>query len=202
MRKKDIDASGSTVSKSKEFRIDKSTLLRELTADDADRLYAVIDENRTHLREWLPWVDRQQGVNDTLEFIEGTRKENQDGVALTLGIEYMGNVVGVIGFHEFDTENRQSSMGYWISACNQGKGIITKSCRKLIDYAFSDLKLNRVVMRIARDNVRSRKVAERNGLSQEGMFRQSEWLYDRYVDHVIYAIVVGDRVSQTCADQC
>ena len=196
-----MDASASAISKSKEFEVDRSTRLRELRGDDASRLYAVIDSNRTHLREWLPWVDGQRGANDSLEFIERTRKENQDGVALTLGIEHMGDIVGVIGFHEFDYENRQSSMGYWISACNQGKGIVTKSCNKLIEYAFGDLKLNRVVMKIASDNIRSRKVAERNGLVQEGTCGQSEWLYDRHVDHVIYAIVAGDWVSQAGRDQ-
>ena len=164
--------------KSKEFRIDASTRLRELISEDAGSLYALVDSNRKYLRQWLPWVDRQQGPQDSRKFIEGTRNDNRAGVALTLGIEHLGDIVGVIGFHEFDDDNRQTSMGFWISSSHQGKGIVSSSCARLIEYAFTDLGLNRVVMKIAEYNVPSRRLAERIGLAYEGTCKQSEWLYD------------------------
>ena len=173
--------------RSKEFRIDASTRLRELTSEDADSLYALVDSNRKYLRQWLPWVDKQQGPDDSGQFIESARNDNQAGVALTLGIEHQGDIVGVIAFHEFDNENRQTSMGFWISSSHQGKGIVSSSCATLIEYAFTDLGLNRVVMKIAEGNVQSRRVAERNGLVYEGTSRQSEWLYDHFVNQAIYA---------------
>ncbi|MCY4476941.1 MAG: hypothetical protein OXC70_02980, partial [Gammaproteobacteria bacterium] len=58
-------------SRLKEFKIDASTLLRELTGEDAGSLYALVDSNRKYLRQWLPWVDRQQGPRDSGQFIEG-----------------------------------------------------------------------------------------------------------------------------------
>lgn len=172
----------------KEFRVDASTRLRELTGGDAGALYALVDGNRKYLRQWLPWVDIQQGSQDSAGFIEGARHDNRAGVALTLGIEHQGDIVGVIAFHEFDSDNRQTSMGFWISSSHQGKGIVSSSCERLIEYAFTDLGLNRVVMKIAEENIRSRRVAERLGLACEGTCRQSEWLYDHFVDQVIYAI--------------
>lgn len=171
----------------KEFRIDASTRLRELTGEDAGSLFALVDGNRDYLRQWLPWVDKQQGPHDSGQFIERAKNYNQAGVALTLGIEHQGDIVGVIGFHEFDDENRQTSMGFWISSSHQGKGIVSSSCARLIEYAFMDLGLNRVVMKIAEENVPSRRVAERNGLVYEGTSKQSEWLYDHFVNQVIYA---------------
>ena len=179
----------------KEFRIDASTRLRELTGKDAGALYALVDSNRDYLRQWLPWVDMQQGPHDSGQFIEGARNDNQAGVALTLGIEHHGDIVGVIGFHEFDNDNRQTSMGFWISSSHQGKGIVSSSCARLIEYAFTDLELNRVVMKIAEDNVPSRRVAERNGLVYEGTSRQSEWLYDHFVNRAIYAAVADQWLT-------
>ena len=173
--------------KPKEFRIDASTRLRELGSEDAGSLYALVDSNREYLRQWLPWVDLQQGPHDSGQFIEGARNDNQAGVALTLGIEHQGELVGALGFHEFDNANRQTSMGFWISSSHQGKGIVSSSCARLIEYAFTDLGLNRVEMRMAEDNIRSRRVAERNGLVCEGTTRQSERLYDHFVNQAIYA---------------
>ena len=181
--------------RSKEFRIDASTRLRELTSEDAGSLYALVDGNRKYLRQWLPWVDKQQGPDYSRKFIEGARIDNQAGVALTLGIEHQGDIVGVIGFHEFDNENRQTSMGFWISSSHQGKGIVSSSCARLIEYAFTDLGLNRVVMKIAEDNVPSRRVAERTGLVYEGTSKQSEWLYDHFVDQVVYAAVADQGLD-------
>ena len=126
-------------SRLKEFRIDASTRLRELTSEDAGSLYALVDGNRKHLRQWLAWVDLQQGPDDSRQFIEGARKNNRAGLALTLGIEHEGDIAGVIGFPEFDNDNRNASMGYWISSSHQGKGIISRSCEMLIEYALTDL---------------------------------------------------------------
>ena len=178
-----------------ELRIDASTRLRELTGEDAGALYALVDGNRNYLRQWLPWVDRQLGPRDSAQFIEDARKDNRVGVALTLGIEHQGDIAGVIAFHEFDTDNRQTSMGFWISSSHQGKGIVSSSCERLIEHAFTDLGLNRVVMKIAEGNVRSRRVAERLGLACEETSRQSEWLYDHYVTQVIYAITADQWSS-------
>jgi len=172
----------------KEFRVDASTRLRELASEDAGALYVLVDSNREYLRQWLPWVDRQQGPQDSAQFIESARKDNRAGVALTLGIEHQGEIAGVIAFHEFAGDNRQTSMGFWISSSHQGKGIVSSSCERLMEYAFTDLELNRVVMKIAQGNLRSRRVAERLGLACEATSRQSEWLYDHYVNQVIYAI--------------
>ena len=187
--------------KLKEFRIDASTRLRELTSEDAGSLYALVDRNRKYLRQWLPWVDRQQGPHDSRQFIEGARNDNRAGVALTLGIEHQGDIVGVIGFHEFDNATRQTSMGFWISSSHQGKGIVSRSCARLIEYAFMDLGLNRVVMKIAEDNVPSRRVAERNGLAYEGTCKQSEWLYDHFVNQVIYAAVADQWLADRGIEQ-
>ncbi len=208
----DISQRNMKASKLKELKIDASTRLRELTSEDASSLYALVDSNRKHLRQWLPWVDMQQGPHDSGQFIEGARNDNQAGVALTLGIEHQGDVVGMIGFHEFDNDNRKTSMGYWISSSHQGKGIVSSCCERLIEYAFTNLGLNRVVMKIAEDNIRSRSVAERLGLVREGTCRQSEWLYDHFVNQVIYAMVAdqwltdrgagskqGHRGRQRCA---
>ncbi|MCY3604294.1 MAG: GNAT family protein [Gammaproteobacteria bacterium] len=193
---------GKILSRLKEFRIDASTRLRELTGDDAGALYALVDSNRNYLRQWLPWVDMQKGPLDSAQFIESARNDNQAGVALTLGIEHQGDIAGVIAFHELDRDNRQTSMGFWISSSHQGKGIVSSSCKRLIEHAFTDLGLNRVVMKIAEDNARSRRVAERLGLACEGVSKQWEWLYDHFVNQVIYAITADQWFADPARLRC
>ena len=42
------------------------------------------------------------------------------------------------------------------------------------------------------ENDRSRKVAEWLGFTQEGILRQSWWTRDRYVDLVVYGLLVSE----------
>lgn len=74
----------------------------------------------------------------------------------------------------------------------QGKGLMTKACETLVRHAFEDLGLNRVEIRAAVDNRKSRAIPERLGFQQEGVLRDAEWLYDRYADLVVYAMLAKD----------
>ena len=73
-----------------------------------------------------------------------------------------------------------------------GNGIITKSCKRLINHCFNDLELHRVVLEAAVDNFSSISVANRLGMRLEGSNIDREWLYDHFVDSNIYAITSNE----------
>ncbi|WP_336296604.1 GNAT family protein [Bacillus pinisoli] len=49
------------------------------------------------------------------------------------------------------------------------------------------MDLNRVEIRVADENIKSRAIPERLGFINEGKVQNAEWLYDHYVDHIIYS---------------
>jgi ribosomal-protein-serine acetyltransferase len=172
--------------------VDRSLELHLLEAHHAPLLFALTEKNRAHLRRWLPWLDSNTTQEDTRRFIDQARERYASRESLEMGIWHQGFLVGVVGFHEFDWPSRRGSMGYWLDAQAQGKGLMTRSCRALIEHAFAELGLNRVEIRCAPDNLRSRAIPERLGFRQEGWLRQAEWLYDRFVDHLVYGLLVQD----------
>jgi len=58
-------------------------------------------------------------------------------------------------------------VGYALARNYQGQGLATEAARACLDYAFSDLGLQRVISLIRPENLPSRRVAERNGMSVE-----------------------------------
>ena len=86
----------------------------------------------------------------------------------------------------------EPGIGYWLAETHQGRGLVTTACRALVDHAFSAWTLNRVEVRAAVDNLRSRAVPERLGFTLEGTIRQAEWVNDRYVDHAVYGMLAAD----------
>ena len=175
-----------------EFVVDDAVVLKLLEYRDAEQLFELTDSSRLYLREWLPWVDGTKNAEDTKSFIEMTKKQFASNNGFQAGIWYKGNLAGVIGFHGMNGANRSTSIGYWISERYQKSGVMTKSCKALIEYAFRELKLNRVEIRCAEKNLRSRAIPERLGFVNEGMIREAEWLYDHFVDHVVYGVLARE----------
>ncbi len=159
---------------------------------DADELFALTDANRGYLRQWLPWLDSVRRVDDTRTFIRAARDQaaRNDGVQLALTVD--GRIAGVVGHHHVDWRNRSTSLGYWIGEQYQGRGLTTAACRALITRAFDAARINRVEIRCASGNHRSRAVPVRLGLREEGLLRDAEWLYDHFVDHVVYAALARE----------
>jgi len=175
-----------------EFVIDNEVVLKLLDTRDADQLFELMDSSRSYLKEWLPWVDGTKSAEDAKSFIEMTRKQFASNDGFQAGIWYRGNIAGVIGFHEINWSNKSTSIGYWLGERYQGNGVMTKACKAFLDYVFKELKLNRVEVRCAEGNSRSRAIPERLSFIKEGIVRETEWLYDHYVDHVVYGILARE----------
>ena len=172
-------------------KIDEGVEIRILEERHARELFALTDQNRAYLREWMPWLDSVESVEDTKMFIKSSLEQFANNDAFQAGIWLENRLAGVIGYHEIDWANRLTSIGYWIGASDQGKGLATKVCRALVEYAFKELELNRVEIRCATKNKRSQAIPKNLGFTAEGVCRQAEWLYDHYVDHVVFGILAS-----------
>lgn len=168
------------------IEVDNDIHLRLFEIGDAEALFQQTNNSRDYLREWLSWVDGTKTVDDSRAFIEHTLRLHEAENGLTGGIFYQGELVGAAGFNSFDWPNRIGYIGYWLAQDAQGHGIMTRTCRELTYYAFHVLKLNKVEIRAGYENKRSWAVPERLGFTKEGQIRQAEWIYDHYVDHLVY----------------
>ncbi|RDW15209.1 RimJ/RimL family protein N-acetyltransferase [Oceanobacillus arenosus] len=174
------------------YEIDEDIVLQQLEILDAQVLFQLIDRSREYLRAWLPWVDGNETVDDSQAFIEHTTQALEAKKGLTTGIYFQGKLVGMAGFNSLDSQNKIGHIGYWLAEDYQGKGIMSRVARALTEYAFHELDLNRVEIRAAYENVKSRAIPNRLGFIEEGKIRQAEWLYDHYVDHVVYGMLASD----------
>lgn len=173
-------------------KIDRTTELKSIVESDAQEIFRLIDSNRPYLRQWLPWIDYTQSIVDELAYIRTVMDQYQENQSIACAIWYKGNIAGTISYHPVDWVNRKVEIGYWLGAQFQGNGLMTKACSTFIDYAFDDLKLNKVEIRCATGNDRSCAIPQRLGFTHEGISRQAEWLYDHYVDLHLYGLLVNE----------
>lgn len=172
--------------------VDGETQLRLLEPRYAEDYFALIERNRTYLRQWMPWAADEDSLQETRAYMRLVLGRFADNGELPAGIWYQHVLVGSIGLHHLDWANWKGEIGYWIDAGMQGRGLVTKSCLALLSYAFVHYGLNKVEIRCAPGNVRSRAIPERLGFTQEGILRQAERFTDRYEDHIVYGMLSGE----------
>lgn len=174
------------------YKIDEELALKLVTIQDASRIFELTDESRAHLKEWLPWLDTTTTVQDSENYIKFSLQTFANNKGLSAAIVYKGEIVGIAGFNDINWSNRTAYIGYWLGKSYQGHGIMTRVAKALTAYAFEELKLNKVEIRAAQGNVKSRSIPERLGYINEGCIRNAEWLYDQYVDHVVYGMLASE----------
>ncbi|MFJ7408447.1 MULTISPECIES: GNAT family N-acetyltransferase [unclassified Lysinibacillus] len=174
------------------YSINEHTYLKMLDLSDVDELFALTDRSRETLREWLPFVDNVKTVKDTEQFVRNAMQQYADNNGIQAGIYYDGKLAGVIGYHQVNWQHKWTSIGYWLGSDFVGKGLVTNSMMAFIDFAFDYLKLNRIEVRVAVGNIRSRTIPKVLGFNEEGRLRDAEWLYDHHVDQVVYGITAAE----------
>lgn len=170
-------------------------VVRPWQDEDAQAMFDAIRESAEHIGAWMPWPERHQTADDTLEYIRHTQADLARRESFGMGIfdRETGELLGGIGLHPRNWSVPSFEIGYWIRQPMEGKGYVTEAVTLLTRFAFGRLGANRVFIRCDRQNTRSRAVPERLGFVTEGTFRNE--LRDtsgELADMVFYAMTPDD----------
>ena len=177
------------------IQINENTTLALTNQKYAAGLFDAIDNYREHLSQFLPWVGNMQTVENVrayLQYCEGLIAAKTE---CSFIIVQQDKVIGRIGFHHIDVNNKSAAIGYWLAKDAEGKGIITNACSKIIEYGFNDLGLNRIEIKAATHNPKSQAIPQKLHFTQEGILRQAEFVNGSYFDIVVYGLVKEDWIK-------
>jgi ribosomal-protein-serine acetyltransferase len=166
-------------------------LMRPLTRADTAALHALIEANRDHLRPWLPFAD--QAPESTAAYVDRAVSAATAGQALSMAIESDGELVGAVSFVDLSREHRSTSIGYWLAAGAQGRGIMSRAVEAMVEEAFGPWRLERVEIRAVAENARSRAIPERLGFRREGRLRRAQHVNGVAHDDIVYGLLATDR---------
>lgn len=163
------------------------TTLRRYTMDDLHALFALVEANRDRLRRWLPWVDQVRTIEDERAWLERT-VSTASAPEQAYGIWENDELAGGIGLMLFRLSD-SAEIGYWVGEEFEGRGLVTRACRALVDHGFGPLGLHRITIHCAPGNLRSRAVPERLGFTQEAVLREASRTGEGYEDLVVYGLL-------------
>jgi len=166
--------------------------LRVLLPHDLPALWAVIERNQPALRRWfanVPGFESEEQLRaDYPEWMQRTGKDE----GYSLGVEVDGEVRGVIWHGKFNRLHQWCEIGYWLDEAVQGRGVMTRACRRFVDFSFRELGMHRVDIHASHHNGRSQAVPQRLGFTREGVKRQLWQLPDGRHDCVMYGLLADE----------
>lgn len=163
-------------------------VLREMKMRDAQDLYEYCCDPM--VSRHVLW-DTYTSPSQARMHIRHVRSQYRQGFPGTFAVELKetGKVIGTIGFMWINPEHRSCEVGYSLNRRYWNRGYTTEALKRLLEYAFHDLHLNRAEAQFEVDNPASGRVMEKAGMHYEGTLRQRLKNKGRFVDVKLYAIL-------------
>lgn len=126
---------------------------------------------------------------DIAEHVEGLSESDEGEIFLVCAD---GERVGEGFLFDLDPQRGRVELGYWVAPEAQGNGHATATADLLVQYAFEERRLNKVVARVLAFNDASRRVLETVGFEHAGRFREDFYFDGEYVDADLYDLLAAE----------
>jgi len=150
--------------------------LRPLEPWQAEEFLAHMDRGRDYIGRYVGLPDVTSDLASTRRWLRVFADKAAADTGRLYGIWLDGRLVGGVMLRVFDSANGTCEAGCWLEPDASGRGLVTRAVRVLIDWAFEKRGMHRVEWHVASENRPSIKVAERLGMSREGVLR-GNYLY-------------------------
>ncbi|MFE3370098.1 GNAT family N-acetyltransferase [Streptomyces sp. NPDC059173] len=166
--------------------------LRPLEPWHAEEFLAHMDRARSLVDPWIPFASYATDPDSARALLRKYAEKQAADTGRLYGIWREGTLVGGVLFPSFDAEQRACEIGVWLEPAAQGHGLITRAAERLIDWAVYERGIHRVEWHASPGNTRSIAVAERLGMTRDGVLRQSYFYRGERHDSEIWSVLAPE----------
>lgn len=153
-----------------QLRLDDELALALRERHHATALAGLIDANREHLARWFAWAPTADEAT-ARAWAEAGLEQFRRGDGWHATLLERGERVGSVGLHYLDRLRGVTEIGYWLAEHAQGRGLMTRTLAALLPHFFEGHGLDKVVIGVSPENVRSAALPERFGFTLEARIR-------------------------------
>ena len=167
-------------------------ILRKLKIEDAENVFKnwTNDDNVT---EYLSWPTHKD-IDSTKHVLNNWIKkyENKDFYLWGIVLKDINEPIGTISVVGNSDKEKIVRIGYCIGKKWWKKGITTEAFKRIIEYFFMEVGINRIEAKHVTGNENSGKVMMNCGLKYEGLMKQEHLCNKGLLDTKNYAILKED----------
>ncbi len=170
--------------------------LRAPASSDFEQWIKLRSESKDFLKPWEPlWPDDDLTRIGFRRRLKSYNLQRQNGSARTYFLYKRENdqLIGGISLTRISYGITRSAMlGYWMGAPYAGQGYMRKTVPALLNFAFKELKLNRIEAACIPRNTTSINLLRNCGFVEEGYAREYLEINDKREDHILFAILASE----------
>ena len=172
-------------------------LLRPFTPDDAQAMFDnwASDENVTRYLTWQPHTSPEL----TRQLLTEWSKEYAKPDYYNWVMELEGVPIGNISVVYLDDHHEYAVLGYCMGKAYWNQGLMTEAASTVIDFLFAQIGVHRIEISHAIKNPGSGRVAQKCGLTREGIKRSFyKTIQGEYLDIAYYSILRNEWEHNHC----
>ena len=167
-------------------------MLRPSRATDAAAIREVYSE--PDIRHWMGWGAELPDDAEAKANIARSETAWEYGTWAVLRIADADSDAVVGGINLRFGEHNTAEISYFLRTSARGRGLATRAVQLAVRWAFEELGIERIELRVHPDNASSRRVAERVGFAREGVERASRaWPDGTRFDSIVFSLLATDR---------
>jgi RimJ/RimL family protein N-acetyltransferase len=169
-------------------------LRRFADADLAPLLAYLNDPLVARYQTWESYTEEQ--ARDVIERQNGL-EPGVPGRWFTFAAELKESkaLVGHVALSVKEADRRQAEIGFTFAREYQGRGLAREAAEAVLDYAFTELLMHRVVAVADCENERSVALLGRLGMRREGHFVENVWFKGAWGSEYLYALLREEWLS-------
>ncbi len=168
-------------------------ILRPMTPDDVPALTRIAGEWR--IADVTASIPHPFTEELSRAMIERFGTEWREGTGAHFAIATKENPNGLIGYvllKNIDSANAAGELGFLMDAAECGKGYVTEAARRVMEFGFETLSLNRIYANHMVRNPASGRVLEKIGMREEGHLRQRVRKWGVFEDVALWSRLCSD----------
>ena len=121
------------------------------------------------------------------------------GAAFVFAVELKDNasLAGHVVLTVQEKDHLQAEIGFTFAREYHGRGFAKEAASRVLDYAFTELKLHRVIAITDCENLSSVTLLDRLGMRREGHYIKNIWFKGKWGDEYLYAILSDEWRSDS-----
>jgi ribosomal-protein-alanine N-acetyltransferase len=169
--------------------VDDEFILRKASHDDAEEYLeymADADVTRYVPEECIP--RNLERVREEIEYSLDLFRYRRS-IYWTLARKDNNKLVGSCGFNYWNRDHARAEISYDLHKKYWGKGIMTKTAKAVLGFAFTQMELHRVEATVTPTNQGSLRVLNKLGFKKEGILREQKLLHGKFHDAIILSML-------------
>ena len=166
--------------------------IRPYVEADIPKLYECVINSQAEFRKYLPWANTDYQLDHSKSWVNWahynwmSQRQYDFVIEDTNTEEFLGGV----GLLEVDFNNKHAQLGYWLGTPFTGKGLARQAAQLAVEFARNELKLGKLIIRVAEDNIASSLIAEKLGAQFIGKEDHQEFHNDHWQDTKVYELLL------------